>query len=652
MKQFPSRRINVAAVAVIAFLFTLLITPLTTDRVSAHHTFTTSAARYRIPYADGTAVTANNDHHNHPNAVDRVDLGAPDDATVVAAASGIIRAAVDHHGDNFGRGDGLAADGVTAQDDSLEIACQDNTTVAGDCSDHNNFVWIEHPNGEWTKYSHFQTGTVSIDNGWAVGDTILVGQTIGLQGEVGAASGPHLHFEVAAVPAGHPDAPSNTDGFVSNSWNVVTRVCFGDDNGDDNGDGLYTDGESYEARPCVNTTPTAEAAAAITDEDTAVAIGLTATDDDDDALNFIVTDGPDHGSLGVSVGTPVAADCTAANSCTLNVQYTPAANFSGSDSFKFKANDGQADSAEVTVSITVSPVNDAPTLDGAEITRQQTAPGTVSTIATAADVDDSDGSLTVTVTSLPTGITVTDISNSGGTITARVSAGCSAAVGVNNVGLKVTDPHGAMGTGTLTVNVTKETTPPVIDPIANVTEQLPPNSNATSMPVSFPLPTATDNCGGPVTVTTDPVSGSVFNVGTTIVNVTATDQNGNQSTSSFTVSVHYRFSMFYYSDLLLSQQALNQVTAGSIVPIRFSLSGYKGNPYSSPPTSQQFNCATQAPIGASTVINRSLPDPSYSAMFDFYQTTWQTQANWKFTCRRLSLHLNDGTTKTLDFYFK
>jgi hypothetical protein len=52
------------------------------------------------------------------------------------------------------------------------------------------------------------------------------------------------------------------------------------------------------------------------------------------------------------------------------------------------------------------------------------------------------------------------------------------------------------------------------------------------------------------------------------------------------------------------------------------------------------------------VINRYAPDPYYSSMFDFYQTTWKTQASWKFTCRRLTLHLNDGTTKTLNFYFK
>jgi VCBS repeat-containing protein len=51
-------------------------------------------------------------------------------------------------------------------------------------------------------------------------------------------------------------------------------------------------------------------------------------------------------------------------SVTLNADgsfsYTPNADFNGSDSFTYKANDGTADSNTVTVSINVSEVNDAP----------------------------------------------------------------------------------------------------------------------------------------------------------------------------------------------------------------------------------------------------------------------------------------------------
>ena len=161
---------------------------------------------------------------------------------------------------------------MTPQDDTLEHSCSDaqdmngnsipDSTVKGLCQDHNNYVWIEHPNGECDEYTHFQTGSVTMappfGNGWQVGDTIQVGQAIGFQSDIGSASGSHLHFEVAAIPASAPSPPfSQLGGFVSNSWNVVTVVCFSD--GDTDGDSLYTQGESYTAGPCVNTAPTAEA---------------------------------------------------------------------------------------------------------------------------------------------------------------------------------------------------------------------------------------------------------------------------------------------------------------------------------------------------------------------------------------------------------
>src|SRR5688572_21527179 len=83
---------------------------------ASHGPFTVSAGIYRVPYANGLTVTANNDHHNHPNAVNRVDMAAGQFSVIVAAASGIIRGLVDFNGD-----------------DPEEHSCQDDDTVAGDC---------------------------------------------------------------------------------------------------------------------------------------------------------------------------------------------------------------------------------------------------------------------------------------------------------------------------------------------------------------------------------------------------------------------------------------------------------------------------------------------------------------------------------------
>src|SRR5207248_6509949 len=92
----------------------------------------------------------------------------------------------------------------------------------------------------------------------------------------------------------------------------------------------------------VNDAPVANAQSATTAEDTAKAITLTASDVDGDTLTYSIVSGPSHGSL--SGAAP-------------NVTYTPAANYNGSDSFTFNANDSTIDSNVATVSVTVTAVN-------------------------------------------------------------------------------------------------------------------------------------------------------------------------------------------------------------------------------------------------------------------------------------------------------
>jgi len=134
--------------------------------------------------------------------------------------------------------------------------------------------------------------------------------------------------------------------------------------------------------------------------------------------------------------------------------YTPAANFNGADSFTYKVSDGSLESNTATVQITVTAVNDPPTIAATTISRQKGITGTASVIATVGDTEDAAGSLTVTVTSVPTGISVTNITNSNGTITANITAACNAPTGSNTVGLKVTDSGGAMATANLIVDGT------------------------------------------------------------------------------------------------------------------------------------------------------------------------------------------------------
>jgi hypothetical protein len=86
---------------------------------------------------------------------------------------------------------------------------------------------------------------------------------------------------------------------------------------------------------------------------------------------------------------------------------------------------------------------------------------------------------------------------------------------------------------TFTVQVTDTQAPTITCPTSVTSVTPAPNQMGTI--VTYPPPTASDNCPG-VTVTCVPASGSIFPVGTTTVTCTATDASGNTATCSFTVT--------------------------------------------------------------------------------------------------------------------
>jgi VCBS repeat-containing protein len=116
----------------------------------------------------------------------------------------------------------------------------------------------------------------------------------------------------------------------------------------------------------VNDAPTAADDAYSTGEDTALTVaaasGVLANDNDldGDRLHAVVGSGPSHGTLNLDPDG--------------SFTYTPAANFNGSDSFTYRANDGDLVSGLATVTITVSAANDGPTaVDDAYTTAEDTA---------------------------------------------------------------------------------------------------------------------------------------------------------------------------------------------------------------------------------------------------------------------------------------
>jgi murein DD-endopeptidase MepM/ murein hydrolase activator NlpD len=209
-----------------------------------------SKGRYRLPYANGTTVRANNDHTNHPSALNRIDLGGRNGSNyqIVAAADGWIRIIEDDNVLWCPNADPGDPDPCIGETNCCE---RDNASCNANC--RNNFVWIEHPNGEWTKYSHMRTGTVAA-NGHTLDEFVQAGDVLGTEGKVGLAGGDHLHFEVAVPNDGIDsftdngflvgDGDPTTDDY--NRQNRIPAFCMGPSGP------IWTQGDQFVAANCSN----------------------------------------------------------------------------------------------------------------------------------------------------------------------------------------------------------------------------------------------------------------------------------------------------------------------------------------------------------------------------------------------------------------
>jgi hypothetical protein len=104
----------------------------------------------------------------------------------------------------------------------------------------------------------------------------------------------------------------------------------------------------------------------------------------------------------------------------------------------------------------------------------------------------------------------------------------------NGTVLQITLPHWNEGVvGLVTVTPKFDTTPPQIACPGNVSKQV--DLGKCTAAVTFPAPTATDNCS--VTTACSPPSGSTFPIGMTTDTCTATDQAGQTASCTFNVTV-------------------------------------------------------------------------------------------------------------------
>lgn len=190
------------------------------------------------------------------------------------------------------------------------------------------------------------------------------------------------------------DAVSAQGGtIVDNLDGTVTYTPALDFNGEDTFSYTVSDGNGGTDTATVtivvggeNDIPEATADEYGMDEDESLVInapGVLGNDDDADGdeLAAELVDGPAHGTL----------ELNSDGSFT----YTPDADFNGTDSFTYCADDGEVCSNTVTVTITVDPVNDAPVAEDSAHGTAQNLP--VVDMLDASDVDGDDLSFEITV---------------------------------------------------------------------------------------------------------------------------------------------------------------------------------------------------------------------------------------------------------------
>ncbi len=212
--------------------------------------------------------------------------------------------------------------------------------------------------------------TTSASGDWAFTSGLLANKTYWI-----VVTSPSGYTTTQAIPEA---VASGTDGSTATK-DAINRlkVAF------TNVTGPYSSNNRFLGK-VTNTAATAVNDSYSTNEDTPLSVAAPGvlgndTDAESNPLTAALVSGPTHSS-----------------SFTLNpngsFSYTPAANYSGSDTFTYKANDGSLDSNVATVTITVNAVNDAPVANADSYSTNEDTPLTVAAAGVLSNDTDIEGS--------------------------------------------------------------------------------------------------------------------------------------------------------------------------------------------------------------------------------------------------------------------
>ncbi|UXY14237.1 Ig-like domain-containing protein [Chitiniphilus purpureus] len=158
----------------------------------------------------------------------------------------------------------------------------------------------------------------------------------------------------------------------------------------------------------VNDAPVSQAISATGNEDTVIAVNLTGTDVDGTVASFKLTSLPANGTFysDIAATNPLTlASVITATSNGATIYFKPNADWSGSNTFQYSAtdNNGLVSTGNATGTLTVNPVNDAPTTTGGSVTGTEDTPLVLSwSQFNAGDIDTPVSGLSVKMIGLPT----------------------------------------------------------------------------------------------------------------------------------------------------------------------------------------------------------------------------------------------------------
>lgn len=269
--------------------------------------------------------------------------------------------------------------------------------------------------------------------------------------------------------------------------------------------------------------------------------------EDASRVESVLTFGPTGTVSFLDGGNPIA-DCTSValafgqaqcvNASLVVGNHTITAQYSGDDRYDTSNGSLTGNPQVITSGLTLVPTEG--------LSRMQGTPSSNSQIAVVNDNGASSGNVSVVAMSLPSGITVTNITNTNGVITADLEAICTAEIGDNTVVLKATGSNKVETTANLIVNVAANTLPTlgnyanqtvVLDCTLVINPDAAPADNISVVSV-----TAIGSKGFTGVISVAPASGVVTitnngAVGLHTITVTATDSCDASSNKTMTVEV-------------------------------------------------------------------------------------------------------------------